>query len=287
MAYETGHGEDLSVAEMVLISTAEAANWTTNGVQYDDIVVRAWQAFPDQFSLSGYPDFPDASDVHKPLYRTLKSAELVESLGNKTFRVTELGLTKARSIIAATPGAVWSRKMIDIKFHPNEFSQSVIRAAIDAAASDAQVVAMRLLGATLSIRFPDEQQLERNGAIAGEHPAVGNTIFSVLIPASIEDLQRWADGETPGVSRRLLVRDSVLSGARHVLAEVETAVPLVVYGIETFLGQMIDGMAAYDGPRTATVLTDMVARYNQNLPLALPRLRLKIVDDSETHIADD
>ena len=49
----------------------ELAGGTTKSLKYEDIVVKAFERFPDEFALRGYPQFPDASDIHKPLYGLL------------------------------------------------------------------------------------------------------------------------------------------------------------------------------------------------------------------------
>lgn len=67
-------------------------------VNYEDVVVQAWNLYPDDFGLRGYSDrFPDASDVHKPLYNTLKSRGWVASgpRGQKKFALTKSGWERA------------------------------------------------------------------------------------------------------------------------------------------------------------------------------------------------
>ena len=74
-------------------------------LKYEDIVVKAFLLFPDEFALRGYPQYPDSSDIHKPLYGPLKRAGFVRN-ANKTFALTELGVeqaTKLRSIGGRTP----------------------------------------------------------------------------------------------------------------------------------------------------------------------------------------
>src|SRR5438067_2194698 len=78
---------DLAQHEMILLALAHAANWTTAKVPYEDLVLQAWQAFPHAFSLRNHPEHPDASDIHKRLYQSLRPAGFVVSLGNKVFRL--------------------------------------------------------------------------------------------------------------------------------------------------------------------------------------------------------
>jgi hypothetical protein len=73
----------------------ELAQGTTRWLKYEDIVVRAFKLFPDEFALRGYPDFPDSSDIHKPLYGILKRDGMIRA-ANKTFKLTDRGVEVAR-----------------------------------------------------------------------------------------------------------------------------------------------------------------------------------------------
>lgn len=70
-------------------------------VTYEDIVVKAWELYPDDFGLRGYSDrFPDASDIHVPLYKELKSAGLVATgpTRQKKFKLTNSGWDLAATL---------------------------------------------------------------------------------------------------------------------------------------------------------------------------------------------
>lgn len=72
-------------------------------VTYEDIVVKAWELYPDDFGLRGYSDrYPDASDIHVPLYKELKSRGLVASgpTRQKKFKLTNTGWDLAASLFA-------------------------------------------------------------------------------------------------------------------------------------------------------------------------------------------
>ena len=67
-------------------------------LEYEDIVVKSWQLFPDEFGLRKYAkQYPDSSDQHKPLYGPLKDRGFVLS-GNKKFRLTEKGIAYASEL---------------------------------------------------------------------------------------------------------------------------------------------------------------------------------------------
>jgi hypothetical protein len=72
---------------------------TTRMLKYEDIVVEAFKLFPDEFALRGHPQYPDSSDVHKPLYGMLKRRGLVRA-AQKTFALTTKGVETAQRLIA-------------------------------------------------------------------------------------------------------------------------------------------------------------------------------------------
>src|SRR5438132_5483567 len=86
--------------EKILISMRSLAGGTTKPCKYEDIVVKAFSMFPKDFTLRGYPKYPDSSDIHKPLYGPLKRAGYVLA-GNKQFRLTQKGLERARQLSAS------------------------------------------------------------------------------------------------------------------------------------------------------------------------------------------
>ena len=77
----------LTQAEMVLVSVYRITAGTTT------------KDFPEAFSLRSHPEHPDASDIHKKIYQTLKPAGFVTSLGNKVFRLTDKGIARASELL--------------------------------------------------------------------------------------------------------------------------------------------------------------------------------------------
>lgn len=85
---------------MILKAMRDVADGTTKLCAYEDIVVRAWELFPQEFGLRGYDDkYPDSSDLHKPLYGPLKREGLVR-VRNKKFGLTEPGLAIATTLVS-------------------------------------------------------------------------------------------------------------------------------------------------------------------------------------------
>lgn len=88
----------LSQSDMVLLSMNRLSKGTTARLPYEEIVLQAWRDYPDVFSLRSHPEHPDASDIHKKIYQTLRPGGLVVSLGNKVFRLTDKGISRANQL---------------------------------------------------------------------------------------------------------------------------------------------------------------------------------------------
>ena len=53
----------LSRPEKILSVMFTLAKGEPKALQYEDIVVAAFQRFPEDFQLRGYPQYPDSSDI--------------------------------------------------------------------------------------------------------------------------------------------------------------------------------------------------------------------------------
>ena len=94
----------LSKAQKILAVMFELARGQSKPLHYEDIVVFAFRKHPQDFQLRGYPEYPDSSDLHKPLY-AMKRDGLVRSASDKSFILTGRGIEVARELIgtAETP----------------------------------------------------------------------------------------------------------------------------------------------------------------------------------------
>lgn len=106
--------------EKILVAMYRLSNGQGGHIKYEDIVVEAFKLFPDEFALRGYPEYPDSSDIHKPLYGPLKRGGLIKA-ANKTFALTEKGLERARRLVRA------AGDKIEEKRDPNRLSRDVER----------------------------------------------------------------------------------------------------------------------------------------------------------------
>lgn len=101
---ESGKCRPLSQVDMVLVALGRVAGGTIAKIPYEELVLQAWRDFPEAFSLRNHPEHPDASDIHKKLYDSLKRQGLVLPLGNKMFRLTDKGVEHARRLDDALQG---------------------------------------------------------------------------------------------------------------------------------------------------------------------------------------
>ena len=83
--------------EKILIAMRELSGGRLRPIKYEDIVVKAFELFPEEFALRGHPKYPDSSDIHKPLYGPLKRHGYVRA-NNKMFTLTEKGLAKSHEL---------------------------------------------------------------------------------------------------------------------------------------------------------------------------------------------
>jgi len=88
---------DLQRPDKIIVVMYKLSNGSTRALKYEDIVVKAFEIYPHDFALRGYPKYPDSSDIHKPLYGPLKRAGLVLT-GNKRFRLTPKGVENGRTL---------------------------------------------------------------------------------------------------------------------------------------------------------------------------------------------
>lgn len=87
----------LSKPQRILAVMFDLSNGKPKALSYEDIVVAAFKRYPEDFQLRGYPEYPDSSDIHKPLYE-MKRAGLIRA-ANKTFELTPQGLEAAHQLL--------------------------------------------------------------------------------------------------------------------------------------------------------------------------------------------
>lgn len=69
-------------------------------LKYEDIVVKLFKKYPEDFHLKGYPEYPDAAS-HQSFY-SLRREGLIQ-IRSKFVTLTEKGVTSAKQILKARP----------------------------------------------------------------------------------------------------------------------------------------------------------------------------------------
>ncbi len=88
---------ELQRPDKIIVAMSTLSSGSSKPLRYEDIVVKAFQMFPEDFALRGYSQYPDSSDIHKPLYGPLKRSGYVLA-GNKQFRLTQKGIERAKEL---------------------------------------------------------------------------------------------------------------------------------------------------------------------------------------------
>lgn len=95
--------QNLSKSQKIILALYRLSKGTKIKMRYEDIVVKLFKDYPNEFNLKGYKEYPDSGDlVHKPLYDAKKRG--LVNAGNKIFSLTDRGLEVARRIKSATDG---------------------------------------------------------------------------------------------------------------------------------------------------------------------------------------
>lgn len=93
----------LSRGGKILLTLYELSGKSRKSIRYEDIVVKAFQTYPDDFHLKGYPQYPESGDlVHKPLYDYKKKGLVLA--GDKMFALTEKGIVAVEALQDAIAG---------------------------------------------------------------------------------------------------------------------------------------------------------------------------------------
>jgi len=107
----------LSQAELVLLAIYRASNRASIRIPFEEIVIRAWKDFPNEFSLNNYPQYPDSYPVSKRLTSDLITGRLVISVSKEVYKLTEKGLESAKEIedkiSGEEPGKVFAERLLN------------------------------------------------------------------------------------------------------------------------------------------------------------------------------
>ena len=188
--------------QMILRAMYDVSGGTTSMSSYEDIVVRAWKLFPQEFGLRGYVDaYPDASDMHKPLYGPLKRDGYVR-VQNKKFGLTDHGLaiaellTRPEATIAGGPGRVRRDQLIELERIAKKPAVALVARdqsdeLVDTDLYDFYGVTVRTKPANFAGRVTTVDQAI-DAALAAQDPSVGNTELASIALTREALKTRWA-----------------------------------------------------------------------------------------------
>lgn len=114
----------LSVSDKLLIA-AYRLDQEKSVFTAEDLVVAAWESYPDTFGLRGHTSssgvalYPDSNRVFAEIMgsKPVRQRGLLEKTGSKTYRLTEAGRQRARMMSTVptdpTTRATWDRRTLD------------------------------------------------------------------------------------------------------------------------------------------------------------------------------
>jgi len=99
-------GSKLTVADKLLIAALDLEGHGKRSFSAEDLVVSAWQNFPDAFGLRGYlddknkPIYPDSNRVYAEIMgsKPLRKSGYMRRVGNKMYALTDAGRARAHEM---------------------------------------------------------------------------------------------------------------------------------------------------------------------------------------------
>lgn len=87
----------LSRSDQILLCLYKVTKGKKRKVKYEDLVVKLFKMYPDDFHMRGYPEYPDSSDsIQRCLYNEKQKGRVV--VFNKIFSLTGAGLDHVKTI---------------------------------------------------------------------------------------------------------------------------------------------------------------------------------------------
>lgn len=181
----------------------------------------------------------------------------------------------------------FNRQRISAELDPSKPTRLAVHALLEAGKNRpgtvAGAVAQHLVGAKLSLRFPNVEVSNENYTTADqqtERPGdflLGDTAFHVTMsPSQPLFDQRCRANLAEGYRPWVLVPEDRIAAARQ-LAELSGLIDRTgVQSIEDFVGTNVEEMAHFDGPTIKSGLRNLLERYNERVRAVEPDVSLAI-----------
>ncbi len=165
------------------------------------------------------------------------------------------------------------RQAIELEVNLSKPSPQIVADILAAAEYKAGAVAQHLVGAKLSVRFPDleidnfsyttaDQQLGRPGDFV-----VGDTAFHVTVSPMPPVLRKCEENLRNGYRSLLLVPDSRLQAARQMADAINVQDRVGVVAIESFVGHNIEELGEFGQRNLADSFRRLLAKYNERVAI--------------------
>ncbi len=106
-----GRVDSLNLPEKLLLAVYYLEQKGKSTFSVEDLVVSAWQNFPDAFGLDGYRDYdgkllyPDSEKVHKKIISStsIRKHGYLRKVGKRMYQLTEIGRERACLLLRSAP----------------------------------------------------------------------------------------------------------------------------------------------------------------------------------------
>lgn len=219
-------------------------------------------------SVGGRSNRGARGDVAKLLgaMRPLRLDQAPEETRNTVLR------TMQRHIVCTYVPRYFAARRVKAVFDPNAATSRAIESIIESARQSGKggAVAEYLVGAKLSLRFPDKTIRNKRFSTSDAQTGfegdfeVGNTVFHVTLEPMPELYEKLRANLERGLRVYLLVPKERVVGAKQN-ADVVAQGRIAVESIESFVATNVDELANFDGENLRSGFRRLLEKYNERV----------------------
>lgn len=180
--------------------------------------------------------------------------------------VDEMQLRLARTI-----DAYFQLKPLQFDYESGKLGRTIVGDILSAAQERQQagVVAQHLVGAKLSLRFPELTIDNYSSSAADEQPGrqgdfrIGDTVFHVTVAPTAALGEKCLANARAGLSVIVLVPEQQLAKMRDLLSADNNPAQVFAESLETFIGQNMGEMSEFRHDAARKKWAELLAVYNQ------------------------